>query len=47
MVAVIPFIAAILLSSLVDAGRLKLAILATGFVIMSLIHMKWVPLIPR
>lgn len=48
VVAVIPFLAAIPLAELTDMSDvLKIAALIVGFAIMSVIHMKLVPLIPR
>lgn len=47
MLAAIPFIAAIVGSALVEPFALKVAPWIGGFVVMAIIHMRWVPLEPR
>ncbi len=44
MVAVIPFVGTIIASELVDPFAFKAALLVGGFVVMSFIHMRWMPL---
>lgn len=47
MLAAIPFLAAILGSAVVEPVALKIALWIGGFVVMTVIHMRWVPLVPR
>ena len=47
MLAVVPFVAAIFGSALVEPFALKAALLIGGFVVMAVIHVRWVPLVPR
>ena len=44
MLAGIPFLTAFLLSGLVESFALKAMLWLAGFVVMSVIHMRWVPL---
>ena len=43
MLAVIPFLAAIFLSGLIESFALKAMLWVAGFVVMSVVHMRWVP----
>ncbi len=47
MLAVVPFLAAIFGSALVEPFALKAALWIGGIVVMAVIHMRWVPLEPR
>ena len=47
MLAIIPFIAAILASALVEPFAFKAGLLIGGFGAMTFIHMRWIPLEPR
>lgn len=47
MLAVIPFVAAILASAFVEPLAFKAALWVGGIIVMSIIHMRWVPLEPR
>ena len=47
MLAGVPFLAAIIGSALVEPFALKAAFWIGGFVVMAVIHMRWVPLEPR
>ena len=47
MLAAIPLVAAIVGSALVEPLVLKAALWISGFVVMAVIHMRWVPLEPR
>ncbi len=47
MLAGVPFLAALLGSALVEPFALKAALWIGGFVVMAVIHMRWVPLEPR
>ena len=47
MLAIVPFLAAIFGSVLVEPFALKAALWIGGIVVMAVIHMRWVPLEPR
>ncbi|MFO7916335.1 MAG: hypothetical protein R6U43_11685 [Candidatus Krumholzibacteriales bacterium] len=47
MLAVIPFVAAILGAAFVEPLTFKAVLWVSGFVLMNIIHMRWVPLVPR
>jgi endogenous inhibitor of DNA gyrase (YacG/DUF329 family) len=47
MLAIIPFNAAILASAVVEPFAFKAALWVGGFVVMTFIHMRWIPLEPR
>ncbi len=47
MVVIIPFAAAIIASDFVESIALKSLLWIVGFLLSSIIHIVWVPLIPR
>jgi endogenous inhibitor of DNA gyrase (YacG/DUF329 family) len=47
MLAHVPFVAAILFAPVAEPFWLKVALLAGGFTLMSVVHMRWVPLAKR
>ena len=47
MLAGIPFLAAVFGSTLVEPFAVKAAMWLCGFVVMAVIHMRWIPLEPR
>lgn len=47
LLALIPFVAAILATAFVEPFAFKAALWVSGAIIMGIIHMRWVPLEPR
>ncbi len=47
MLAAIPFLTAILTSAFVEPVAIKVAFWIVGFMVMSIIYVRWVPLEPR
>jgi len=47
MLAGIPFIIAIVASGIIEPTALKFTTWIIGFILMSIIHVRWIPLEPR
>ena len=47
VLSIVPFVAALFAATLVDAFAIKAALWIGGFVAMTFVHVRWIPLEPR